>query len=277
MADQDPNTGTDNPADGNAGGDQGNQGAQGGGGSFIDSLPEELKTNPTIQKFDSLEGLAKSYVNLQGMLGKDKIPIPETEEQWNHVYNKLGRPEDPMEYGLKRPEIEGTEIPKEKFEEFLGVAHRLGLNAKQVEGLLEHEVKNITETLQAQKTDLETRIQATEEELRKTWGEKFTEKKNLVERFTLEFADDDLREFLRESGLQNDPRLLKLFSNIADKIYEESGIAEGKGDTIETIEEELSTLRRNPAFLNGSDPMHKSVIQKINALEHRRVKALQGA
>ena len=47
--------------------------------------------------------LAKSYINATQMIGKDKVAVPNknsTEDQWNEVYDKLGRPESADKYSL---------------------------------------------------------------------------------------------------------------------------------------------------------------------------------
>ena len=62
--------------------------------SFRDSLPEDLRNNPSLKNFNDVGGLAKSYVHAQRMIGADKIALPNqnsTDEDWANVYNKLGR------------------------------------------------------------------------------------------------------------------------------------------------------------------------------------------
>ena len=39
--------------------------------SWRDSLPEELKTNASLEKFSDVSTLAKSYINAESMIGKD--------------------------------------------------------------------------------------------------------------------------------------------------------------------------------------------------------------
>ena len=49
-------------------------------------------------KFNSVSGLAKSYLNLERMLSKEKMPIPtdnDGDEVWDQAYKAMGRPESP--------------------------------------------------------------------------------------------------------------------------------------------------------------------------------------
>jgi hypothetical protein len=71
--------------------------------SWKDSISEEYRADPNIEKFTEIDALAKSYINATKMIGQDKVAIPNnnsTEDQWNEVYAKLGRPESPDKYSL---------------------------------------------------------------------------------------------------------------------------------------------------------------------------------
>ena len=64
--------------------------------SWKDSISEEYRVDPNIEKFTEIDALAKSYINATKMIGQDKVEIPNnnsTEDQRNEVYVKLGRPE----------------------------------------------------------------------------------------------------------------------------------------------------------------------------------------
>ncbi len=64
--------------------------------SWKSSISEEFRNDPNIEKFTEIDALAKSYINATRMIGQDKVAVPNknsTEDQWNEVYSKLGRPE----------------------------------------------------------------------------------------------------------------------------------------------------------------------------------------
>ena len=80
--------------------------------SFIDTLPEDLRGEPSLRNFTDTAGLAKSYVHAQKMIGVDKLPLPgksATDEEWNNVYERLGRPNAPTEYDFES--VEGIADP----------------------------------------------------------------------------------------------------------------------------------------------------------------------
>ena len=44
--------------------------------SWRDSLPEDIRDNSSLSKFTDVSTLAKSYINAEQMIGKDKFTIP---------------------------------------------------------------------------------------------------------------------------------------------------------------------------------------------------------
>ena len=73
--------------------------------SWKDSISEEFRKDPSIEKFTEIDALAKSYINATRMIGTDKVAIPNknfTEDQWNEFYDKVGRPEPPARRLLRQ-------------------------------------------------------------------------------------------------------------------------------------------------------------------------------
>ena len=90
-------------------------------------MPEELKSHPSLQKFNSPADLFKSYVSLESMLGKNKVPIPDEnapQEEWDKFYEKLGRPKTPDEYEIK---LDGVQANEEFLNNYKQWAHKAGL------------------------------------------------------------------------------------------------------------------------------------------------------
>ena len=44
--------------------------------SWKDSISEEYRVDPNIEKFTEIDALAKSYINATKMIGQDKVVIP---------------------------------------------------------------------------------------------------------------------------------------------------------------------------------------------------------
>lgn len=71
--------------------------------NFLESIPEELRSEPSLRNFQDAGSLAKSYVHAQRMIGADKVSIPSksaTPDEWRQVYQKLGAPDAADAYQL---------------------------------------------------------------------------------------------------------------------------------------------------------------------------------
>src|SRR3990167_9967125 len=103
-----------------------------------ETIPEDIRNDASLKDIKDLTGLAKGYVSAQKLIGsKINIPKEGDEAAWNDLYGKLGRPESPDKYQVKRPELPkemGYDENAEK--QFLPVAHKIGLNGKQVDALV---------------------------------------------------------------------------------------------------------------------------------------------
>lgn len=64
--------------------------------SWLDGLDEEHRSNPLINKWETINDMAKSYVNQSSFIGADKVARPSNnwnDDQYNEFYNAIGRPE----------------------------------------------------------------------------------------------------------------------------------------------------------------------------------------
>ena len=140
--------------------------------TWKDSISETYRNDPNIEKFTEIDALAKSYINATKMIGQDKLVIPtnnSTEEHWNEVYAKLGRPESADKYALDA-KSEVVNLDENAIKSFAEQSHKLGLNNKQAQGILEFYKNNMEGTAQQTKIDIETAQAQAVQELRQEWG-----------------------------------------------------------------------------------------------------------
>jgi len=143
--------------------------------SWKDSISEAYRNDPNIEKFTEIDALAKSYINATKMIGQDKVVIPtnnSTEEHWDDVYAKLGRPESADKYSLDA-KSEVVNLDETAIKSFAEQSHKLGLNNKQAQGILEFYKNNMEGTAQQSKIDTETAQSQSEQQLRQEWGRDF--------------------------------------------------------------------------------------------------------
>lgn len=238
-------------------------------GKWYDSLPEEMRGDQNITKFDSVEAMGKSWLNAQRLIGADKIPMPQTDDDWGNVYDRLGRPEDAAGYKIEAPE--GVEVNADMQQSFLEMAHKSGFSQKQVDELAAWQFEQGSSTQQQTEQQSEQAFTEAMNGLKSEWGNAFEQNANIAIRAAGEFLGDQDKAFLDSAkvdgvSLGDHPAFLKLFSNVGKQMMEGSKL-EGLGSEVvktpDEIAEERNTLMAHPAYLDKSHPEHNQVVKKI--------------
>lgn len=239
--------------------------------SWKEAIPEELRNDPNISKFTELESLAKSYINATRMIGQDKVAVPNnnsTEDQWNEVYDKLGRPESADKYKL---EAKSDTVPLDEsaIKSFAENAHKLGLNNKQAQGILEFYKNSMEGSAHQNQIDMETAQAQSEQELRKEWGGNYEaniKKAGAVAKANMDatILDMQLKDGTR---LGDHPAIIKGFANIANLLSEDKLVStesEGMSQAID-YNAEISKIvnDRSGPYWNRSHPDHDKVVQQV--------------
>ena len=242
--------------------------------SWKEAIPEELRNDPNISKFTELEALAKSYVNATRMIGQDKVAVPNnnsTEDQWNEVYDKLGRPESADKYQL---DVKSDIVPLDEgaIKQFAENAHQLGLNNKQAQGILEFYKNSMESSAQQSKIDTETAQANAEQELRKEWGSNYEaniKKAGSVAKANMnaEILDMELKDGTR---LGDHPAIIKGFANIANLMSEDKLVSTESENVSQgtDYEAEISKIvnDRDGPYWNKAHPDHDKVVQQVFTL-----------
>ncbi len=242
--------------------------------SWKEAIPEELRNDPNISKFTELEALAKSYVNATRMIGQDKVAVPNnnsTEDQWNEVYDKLGRPESAEKYQL---DVKSDIVPLDDgaIKQFAENAHQLGLNNKQAQGILEFYKNSMEGSAQQSKIDNETAQANAEQELRKEWGSNYEnniKKAGSIAKANMnpEVLDMELKDGTR---LGDHPAIIKGFANIANLMSEDKLVSTESENVSQgtDYEAEISKIvnDRDGPYWNKSHPDHDKVVQQVFTL-----------
>jgi len=242
--------------------------------TWKETISEEFRTNPNIEKFTEIDALAKSYINAVSMIGQDKVPVPNqnsTEDQWNEVYSKLGRPESPDKYKL---EVNSDVVPLDEsaVKSFAENAHKLGLNNKQAQGILEYYKNSMEGSAQQAQIDTETYQAQAEQELRKEWGRSFDENIKKAGAIAKANMDAEILDLTLSDGrrLGDHPAIIRGFANIANLMSEDKMIGTGEDNATSgrDIETEISSLvnDRDGPYWNKMHPDHDKVVQQVFTL-----------
>jgi len=195
-------------------------------------LPDDLKGNEAFTKFEKIGDFASDYLatkgsvtDLEGKLGNSipKLSENATDEERATYFNTLGRPETVDKYELKRPEIpEGMPYSEDIEKGFKGASHALGLSQHQMQGLFDWYMGGSTEAFKADGIARKTAYDAGIEALKKEQGDKFPEYVKTMERAVEAFGGVEFKKFMDDSGLGNNPAIVKTFYNIGKAMSEDT-------------------------------------------------------
>ena len=242
--------------------------------SWKDSISEEYRVDPNIEKFTEIDALAKSYINATKMIGQDKVVIPNnnsTDDQWNEVYAKLGRPESADKYALDI-NSEVVNLDEGAIKSFTENAHQLGLNNKQAQGILEFYKNSMEGTAQQSAIDTETAQSQSEQQLRQEWGRDFDGKVKQAGALAKANINPEVLDMQLKDGTRvgDHPEIIKGFAKIAGMMSEDKilGTESENVDTVKDIESEISALSndKNGPYWNRNHPDHDKVVQQVYTL-----------
>jgi hypothetical protein len=239
--------------------------------SWKEAIPEDLRNDPNISKFTELEALAKSYVNATRMIGQDKVAVPNnnsTDDQWNEVYDKLGRPESPDKYKL---EVKSDVVPLDEsaIKSFAENAHQLGLNNKQAQGILEFYKNSMEGSAQQNQVDMETAQANAEQELRKEWGRAYEDNIKKAGAVAKANMDANILDMQLKDGtrLGDHPAIIKGFANIANLMSEDKLVSTESENVSQGIDYDAEISKivndRDGPYWNKAHPDHDKIVQKV--------------
>ena len=242
--------------------------------TWKDSISEEFRKDPNIEKFTEIDALAKSYINATRMIGQDKVVIPtnnSTEDQWNEVYDKLGRPESADKYTLDA-KSEVISLDDNAVKQFAETSHKLGLNNKQAQGLLEFYKTNMEGTAQQAKVDAETAQAQAEQQLRSEWGREFETKVKQASSLAKANMNPEILDMTLSNGarLGDHPEIIKGFAKIAGMMSEDK-IVSTESESVQSnqsIQDEIDTIINDKAspYWHKSHPNHDKQVQQVYTL-----------
>lgn len=246
------------------------------------ALSPDLRSNPVIERMKSVEDLAKEHINVQKLIGTEKLPAPKddwTPEQFNDFYTKLGRPSDPKDYdlaGVERPE--GLPWDDGFQESMVAAMHSAGMNSKQVKAVLGAYIESVG----GQYDSAMGQMQQTREEgiqnLRNEWGRSFDSQIDLAKRAFMAGAGEsyeDVASMTLSDGtkLGDHPQIIKAFAALGGKMSEHGLVGGTSIRTSQSPQEasgERNKLLSDPdflaAYLDDNHREHPAAVKRINDL-----------
>lgn len=246
-------------------------------GDWRATLPEDLREHPSLKNASSPETLAKNYVNLEKLLGGEKVPVPKDENDqdgWDRLYKAAGRPDTPDAYEIEAPKLpESIPYDPEGETYYKKLVHQHGLNQRQAAGLWDALVKFETEKAAAGVVDpVQARNEAVSA-LQREWGTAYQARLGNMRKGMAAYADDDFRGWLDQTGLGNDVRMIKTFERIGREIGGETKLKDGapRGGA-KSLDDTISAFRKKheAALMDHGHPEHQRRTEEMVALYTQR-------
>lgn len=242
------------------------------------AIPEDLRSDPSLTDIKDVGNLAKSYINSQKLIGKNRIALPgenATDQEWGQFYDSLGRPEKPEAYNFgDRPVMpEGMQYDEQFETTFKGLAHQAGLTPQQAKTLYDGYHNYVGNKMTSEGQDTEAQANQWVDSLKKEFGKAYDERVDLAQRAVETYGSPELNEWLDNTGMGNNPMIVKMFAKIGE------GLAEGVADstsqrsftmTPDQARQEIARYNRDGDFMNaynnGDHTSHAEAVQKMNNL-----------
>lgn len=195
---------------------------------WYSSLNEDYRNHPSIQKFQDVNGLAKSYLSLESMMGQEKIPVPKGDDDinaWSMYKKAFGVPESSDKYDIQ---IEG--LDDSKLGTLKDIFYQNNIPQKTAQKLADAYIDDYKKFFEFQDQQYRLEAQKATEELKKDWGLKYEENLTNARNFLEKMSSNQEEYSYFESKIGNDPKFIKLLSKMGNAISEGSlGGFEGQG------------------------------------------------
>jgi hypothetical protein len=237
-------------------------------------LPEEIRADANLANLKDVADLARAHISGQKMLGS-RVPIPGPDAKdadWNELWTKLGRPVDPKGYKLPAG-VQFDEDSQPRLQAFMGKMHGAGLTQKQVEAAIgwyaETEAARVAEELKADEAEHQAAVAA----LKTEWGAEYDAKVSLAKQAVVAFGGEALAKWMNETGLGDDPVLIRTFAAAGKLVTEDSLRGKGGVTTTNPQAEAEAAIKQKEldkdfmdALRDRANPRHEAALQEWKRL-----------
>lgn len=238
--------------------------------AFLQQLPEELRSDPSIQNFNDTGSLAKSYIETKKKVGEGIYLPPkeakpeEAQEWWKGTQTKLAErgfvelpPAAPEAYEFQLEGVEDETIKSDKIiNQFRQVAHKLKMPKAMANGLLGYFANEIAPMMAPEEVTEEEALAGLEKGLGKNFKEEVARARDAVKRVSVSIPEikDDLMDTVvyadgKRLQLGNHPGFVKLFALVERLTAQDSsgaiGAGAGGGENLDSIDAQIQELRVN--------------------------------
>lgn len=208
-------------------------------------------------RYQDPASFAKAVTNLRKS-HDSRIPLPSPdadEKSWGEIYDKLGRPKAPTEYKFNHiagaPDLADVEV--EARENFRGVAHKLGLSQKQIDGLTQWNDTFRKTQYEAFQKAPQFAAQKSVETLKSEWGPDTDRNLGIYRTSVKQYAGEDYKDIAGirlddGSYLGDNPKFVKMMTRVGlERAEDMRGVPLMGTAELETIDQRIQEIEYEAA------------------------------
>ena len=255
----------------------------GGQFNFREHLNPELANHSSMADIKDINGLAKSYISGQELVGKQRLPLPPADadsETMGKFYDSIGRPAGTADNGYGYDFSKTGDMPEgvnkdDKAEGYWHEKmHARGLTQAQAEGLYQDQISFTEQMVNGGKEKQASLEKEWDQSLRQDMGLAYKEQMEAANMAIDTYGTDELRAYFNDSRVGNHPEMIKFAAKIGTTLMESGSMGEGgrkAGNqmTPEQAKTEISNLQRNSGFMtdyNSQTPQHAEAVATMQRL-----------
>lgn len=240
--------------------------------NWRDSLPEEFKSEPVLQRIQDFSSLVKSLVHAQKAIGANKVVVPSkhaTPDDWTNFFQQIGVPKDPKDFKVELPK--DASFDEEFLTAFKDASHKANLLPNQAQALVDwFNEANAKKTLEYRGKQTEKALKELND-LKAEWGQAFSLKAEQANIALTHFDQDGkVPVLLKELGLSNNATLIRFLAKVGETLKEDNIAGQG-GSSAMTPKEAQNQLNSiygdmsHPYWLKDH-PGHKAAVEEVQKL-----------
>lgn len=248
------------------------------------TLDESLREDSTLKRFNNVNDLAKSYVSVRGMVGKDTIAVPtdtSPKDEWDSYHLAGGRPSTVADYNLKTPdgfpeELATQAFPEGRIAKWQERFFEGGVSQKAADSFIAEFAQDILADYQTVLNDEKTARDALVAGLAKDWGGAYDQNKHLSDMALTEMAAGDMELQKRLSDkFGSDPDFIRGMGTLGGKFAEGKPPGYAAVPTPNDLQAQIDELMASPILVDlKSTPLQrKQVTDKIMILREKMTPA----
>lgn len=195
--------------------------------SWKSQLKADFANSPTMKKFedtqDGFNQAVKSHLELEQMLGKEKVVIPKDDkdvEGWNKFAKAMGVPDKAEGYGLEDPNLPEPMKGAYNKEKFAQIAHALKLTPGQAKELQKVYAEEMKTSYEKAVKDQQQKMTQTINQLRSEWGDAYETNVELGQMVINKFSSDQETQDFVTAQIMSRPEGIKFLSKIGEQFAE---------------------------------------------------------